>query len=806
MKILCRFFKASKRKNISSSDQFELSDLLKSLPGSVYWKDLNGVYLGCNDYMTKIIGLESPDQVIGKTDYDLCWHEQAGAIRNIDQEVINTGIEKTIEETGKLINGTLTTYLTSKKPLRDKNNNIIGIFGISMDISEIKKREQEQIQQKIEAQNQYKLASIYLENILANLPEPIYWLDKEGGFLGCNPSEAAIFGLSSPSELIGKTMYDIGEILGWKKDVSEALRQNDINIMKSKNAQIIEEVAIAPNGEIRTYISHKAPLFDENKNVIGIIGTSIDISKRKIIERELKEAKEKAEAANKTKSEFLAAINHELRTPLTGMLGTARLLSTESLEPEHHKQVDDIITAGQHLLALVNDLLDLSKLEAGKFELNNSPLDLRKLIEEVATMLSAQAKDRSLEIRINYSADTPHLIMGDAKAIRQILLNLAGNAIKFTHEGYIEIKVECVEKAKNNAKFKLSVNDTGIGIPADKLNSIFDRFNQVDNSRTRKYGGTGLGLTINKAYVALMGGTIEVQSEEDKGSSFICEVPFDLQSEDKLLSSWDPYKSKVRILIVDESSRADVVKKHIGSSYTEIVPCTDALNYLLTAQQANQPFDIAIMDDELKVISANELAQKINQQKAIKKPLLILMMKDSSLPKKNEAKQVGFFECLNKPVHPTELLASLTAAWEKWEERTKPQHRIEPITNKQLKVLLVEDDPIIQKVHGMMLKALGCIVDIAANGPKALQMCDTKYDTIFMDVGLGEMSGLETAQKIRNNENGINKRTPIIAMTGYGDEDSKASCLASGMDDLTLKPTTPEILKDLLEKWVVIKK
>lgn len=642
-------------------------------------------------------------------------------------------------------------------------------------------------------------AQIYLDNILDNIPCYIYWKDRKSIYQGCNNKFAKAAGFKSSNEIIGKTDYDFA----WGTTEATLFRQGDSEVLSGSSKLDFEEPQLQANGKHAVVLASKVPMLDKENNIIGVLGIYVDITDRKKMEKELLEAKQRAENANKAKSEFFAAVNHELRTPLTGMLGMARLLSSESLTPEHADQVNDIIKAGEHLLELVNDLLDIAKLEAGKLELNPTPIDLRKLIEEIAIMLTPQAKAKKLEMRVNYQIDTPHLIVADAKAIRQILLNLVGNSLKFTHEGHIDIKIECLKQTKEEAELKISVSDTGIGIPQDKLDSIFERFNQVDNSRTRKYGGTGLGLSINKAFVELMGGEINVESELGKGSTFSCVLDFPLQIENKITSTWEPYKSKVRILVVDDNLLGEVLKKHIGSSLCDIVPGFETLSHLLAAQQRKQPYHVVIIDQQLRTANSMELAKKINQQNSLEKPMLLLLMKPCPMTERDAAKAGGFFECMIKPVHPTELLTNLTASWEKWQARLKPQQAIIPLeTAAQFKVLLVEDDPIIQKVHSAMLKKIGCKLDIANNGAEALEMYNNGYDIIFMDVGLGEISGMEVATEIRRREQN-SAHMPIIAMTGYGDEDSKNSCLTSGMDDIIVKPTTPEVLKQVLAYWVV---
>lgn len=775
---------ASKTFESNSTNIDFLKLVLKQIPGMVFWKDSKLNYLGANYNFLKFIGLENTNELIGKHDHELPWNKNlADYFSKNDNEILLTGTPK-LEQEEYILNsdGNLIGIVTSKFPLRDDNENIIGIIGISFDIAEYNSTNQ-----------------IYLENIIGRIPYYIFWKNRELTYLGCNQRFADLVAKSSPKEIIGKTDFD----LSWGEGEAELFRTRDQITMSGNPVVNVEEILIRPDGTQIVMLVSKVPLRDKYGDCIGVLGISTEITERKKMENDLLEAKNRAEAANKAKSEFFAAINHELRTPLTGMLGMARLLASEPLAPAHNEQVSDIVNAGEHLLELVNDLLDMAKLEAGKLELNPAPVDLRKLTEEVATMLATQAKAKKLEMRVHYQTGTPHLIIADGKAIRQILLNLVGNSLKFTHEGHVEIKIECLKQTATEAELKISVNDTGIGIPKDKLDSVFERFNQVDNSRTRKYGGTGLGLTINKAYVELMGGEIHVESEVGKGSSFYCVLNFPLQTENKMASTWEPYKSKVRILIADDSLIGEVIRKHIGSSLCEIVPGAEVMNYLLAAQQRQQPFHIVMIDQQLKTTNGIELAKKINRQNNLEHPMLLYLMKPCPITEKNAAKAEGFFECLIKPLHPTELLTALTASWEKWQERLKPQNAIVPMaSDTQFKILLVEDDPIIQKVHGIMLKKIGCQVDIANNGPEALAMFENGYDAIFMDVGLGEMSGMEVTTEIRRRENNVS-HLPIIAMTGYGDEDSKNSCLAAGMDDVTVKPTTPETLKQLLEHWVI---
>ncbi len=560
---------------------------------------------------------------------------------------------------------------------------------------------------------------------------------------------------------------------------------------------------IRPDGEIRFIKDTSFPIFDDEDNCIGFAGIAEDVTREQAYEQSLIEAKERAESANRAKSEFLAMISHELRIPLSGIIGMAQLLSVDCLLPGQHDQVEDIIKASEHLLSLVNDLLDLNRLEAGRIELQQAPLDLRQLIEDITDILVFQARVKGLELLVDYEGNVPNKVIGDARALRQVLLNLLGNAVKFTDQGYITVAIKPMQLTSERATLEITIKDTGIGIPADKLNQIFDRFHQADSSYSRRYGGLGMGLTLSKAYVELMGGHMDVESQPGQGSTFICTIPFALQNATTDISAWEDYQSTVRVLIVDDTLRGEVLYKHIGSSLSEVTTGANAINILLTAQRRKEPFDVVIIDQQLASIDAMQLGARINNQTSlVLKPMLLLLMPPSPITAKERAKAIGFFDCLTKPVHPSELLALLTASWEKWTDKNHPRKKAAPAipVSAHWRVLLVEDSPVVQRVHIRMLEKLGCQVDLAENAMQALAMCANDYDVIFMDVGLPEISGLEITEEIRHRE-GAKKHTPIIAITGFAHEEDKNNCLAAGMDAVATKPIKPEDLKEILLKW-----
>jgi|GEM_PF-2058322 len=656
-------------------------------------------------------------------------------------------------------------------------------------------------------QNTIQMTEIYLENILRHSSENIYWMSAEGRILGCNDNQAKFFGFDKAADVIGKDVYEICELLGLDRSMADAIHANDLEVMQTRQSKKIEESLII-DGKKRTYLSFKNPLLDNSNNVIGIFGVSVDISERKEMEEALFEAKEAAEVANRAKSDFLAVISHELRIPLTAILGMARLINGDEdlIHDEHKEPLKDLIKSGEHLLALVNSLLDLAKLEAGKLELQLATIDLKLLIEEITTVLSYQAKIKGLELIVDYDSSVPQQVIADAKALRQILLNLIGNAIKFTHQGRVIVKINCIAQTETQMQLTFIIEDTGIGIAADKQALIFEKFNQADGTRSRRYGGTGLGLSISKAYVEVMGGTIQVKSEIGKGSQFICLIPLAIPEQAIKQSPWENYCSNVKILLAAEDIHGEILYKYIGSPLTEIVKGNEVLNSLRAAQLQHMPFDIVIIDNHLKTEDSTQLAGAIKQHTKLQQPMLLLLTNTSTVPIKNAAQSAGYFDILIQSNHPTDLLISLTVAWEKWLERKKSSNdmptALPPVAISQPKILLIEYPHLIQKVHAMTLEKGGYWIEVANSGKEAIAKLTQDYAAIFIDSQLTDIASYELIVEIRRREMG-RKYIPIIGLIERMDEENMDSCWLAGMDDCIIKNHQPKALIEILQRWVV---
>ena len=552
-----------------------------------------------------------------------------------------------------------------------------------------------------------------------------------------------------------------------------------------------------------------------------------DITERKNTEIDLHKAQKAAEAANRAKSEFLANMSHEIRTPMNGVLGTVGLLLNTSLTKPQRELATLARASGETLLTIINDILDFSKIEAGKLTIAPTAFDLLETVEAVAGMIAMQhTRKHDVNIIVRYPPDVPRYVIGDMGRIRQILTNLTSNAIKFTSKGHVLISVETDSIGEDGAMLRFSVEDSGVGISGDKLESLFDKFTQADTSTTRRHGGTGLGLAISKELVKLMAGTITAKSRIGIGSTFWFTLRLPLQS--NRLAEIPPHAelAGVRLLIVDDNSVNRLVlqeqvrawKMRIGSSTSGI----EALQKLREAQAAGNPYQIAILDYQMPEMDGETLGQAIKRDPLLRDIELIML---SSLGQEGEVRErlrkIGFAAYLVKPARQSELLATLTSIWDAHCERRTidligdpqplPQTYEAPITDSLertfigTRVLLAEDNTTNQIIAEMMLRSLGCEVDIAANGWQAIQRIDEfSYDIVFMDCEMPEMDGFEATAAIRRRSDS-KSRLPVIAVTAQAMQGDKERCLLAGMSDYISKPVKQEDFASALKEWLLKK-
>jgi PAS domain S-box-containing protein len=687
------------------------------------------------------------------------------------------------------------------------------------------------------AESEHKLAEEALEsehtllrNLIDNVPDRIYAKDSEGRFIICNEALARRMGMASPTEIVGKSDFDF-----LPREMAQRFHTDEQMIIQSGTPMINREEPLTTEGGTitRWNLATKVPLLDKQGNRIGIVGVGREITDLKRAEAELLETNRrlematalandmaaKAEMANTAKSEFLANMSHEIRTPMNGIIGMTGLLLDTELDDEQRRYAEIVRSSGESLLGLINNILDFSKIEAKKLELETLNFNLSSLLEDFAATLAVQAHEKGLELLCAADIDVPTLLRGDPGRLRQILTNLAGNAVKFTPTGEVVIRVSLMEKNENDVMLRFSVRDTGIGIPKDKIGLLFDKFSQVDASTTRQYGGTGLGLAISKQLAELMNGEAGVCSKEGNGSEFWFTARLGKQDVGAYVESIQPADlCNVRVLIVDDNAtNRELLTTRLTSWGMLTLEAQDglaALQALYRALNENDPFRIAVIDMHMPGMDGETLGRIIHTDNRLNDIRMVML---TSLGMRGDAqhfKEIGFAAYATKPIRHEELKAVLSLTLtdrngaKQIQRSITTRHTAREALNlfagRKARILLAEDNITNQQVALGILKKLGLRADAVANGMEVLKALENlPYDLVLMDVQMPEMDGFEATRQIRNSQSAIsNRQIPIIAMTAHAMQGDRERCMKAGMNDYIIKPVSPQALAEALDRWL----
>jgi two-component system sensor histidine kinase/response regulator len=767
------------------------SSLVENLPVNVLRKDLDGRFTFANQSFCDLLGMLL-DEITGKTDFDFYPAELAQKYRQDDQRVIETGeLFEAVEENKK--NGETRYVQVMKSPIRDAGDNVVGVQVIFWDATERHKAEAALEQERY-----------LLHALMDNLPHSIYFKDAGSCFIRINRALASYFGLSDAADALGKTDFDFfaGEhALQAKADEDQVMRTEQPLLDK-------EEKETWPDSHETWVTTTKLPLYNEQGEIVGTFGISRDITEQKQAAVAIRAAKEAAEVASRAKSEFLATMSHEIRTPMNGIIGMIDLLMSTKPTNQQRTYLDLASQSAETLLRLINDILDFSKIEAGKFELESVSFKLRDTLGDTLQTLAGRASEKGLELMYHIPPDIPDDLVGDPGRLCQVIVNLAGNAVKFTEQGEIAVNVKMESLTDNDLRLHLAVRDTGPGIPPEKQPLVFEAFRQADSSMSRRFGGTGLGLAISSHLVELMNGRMWLESEVGKGSTFHFVVVFSLQKDAPIKPLAGPVTlHSLRVLVVDDNGTNRLILDEMLNNWrmnpTAVDGGQSALEEMDNAIKAGEPFHLALLDGMMPQMDGFELAKRIRQTPGISETPLIMLSSAGNLTGSVSCRELGIDYCLMKPVKQSELLDSIVAVLsvataDEVAPETIADH---PESATSLHVLLAEDGLVNQKVAVNLLQQRGHKVTVANNGREALDALDREsFDVVLMDIQMPSMDGFEATGIIREKERDSKGHIPIIAMTAHAMMGDRERCLEAGMDAYIAKPIRAKDLYETVEK------
>jgi PAS domain S-box-containing protein len=767
---------------------------------SVIATDLTGVITVFNRGAEKMLGYLA-EEMIGK---------QTPEIIHLKQEVIAHS-EVVSEEFGKPVEGFQTfvaraerdgaeqrdwTYIRKdgKKrlvslvvtPIKDTENTSIGYLGIAIDITD-------KVETEIELSNEKGRLSAFVKHA----PAAVAMLDKDLKYIAVSNRWLEEYQLKD-QDVLGISHFEIFDAV-----INDEVKDLFYSVLKGNVESKQEDIFKLPGSDEEIYVSWEMrPWYLHDGKIGGMMIYTQNITGMVKRREELKNAKLVAEEASRAKSEFLANMSHEIRTPLNGVIGFTDLVLKTKLNETQLQYLTIVNQSANALLSIINDILDFSKIEAGKLELDIDKSDLFEMASQATDIITYQIQNKGLEMLLNVDPSLPRFIHADSVRLKQVLVNLLGNASKFTEEGEIELKIENLKEVDGKNLLRFSVRDTGIGISLEKQEKIFEAFSQEDSSTTKKYGGTGLGLTISNKLLGLMGSKLQLISSPGKGSTFYFDVVMETEAGDPI--EWSGMEEIKEVLVVDDNDNNRLIVNQMlllkNIKTTEAKNGFEALQILSKGKQ----FDVILMDYHMPFMDGIETIKKIRESftdHLEDMPILLLHSSSDDQRIIQACKDLNIKFRMIKPLKLQEFYHVLSHLKEEVDENQIEVEAI-PFNDKSLKVLIAEDNPVNMLLAETIFRKIGPNITLikAMNGKEALEQCEGSIpDLIFMDIQMPEMNGYVATEKIRSLSNGQN--VPIIALTAGNVKGEKEKCLAVGMNDFVVKPIVEDILREVLEKW-----
>ncbi len=788
--------------------QRTLQSVMKGIPGQVFQlkvdPDNSYSFLFLSAGENTLSGL-SPEEILNSADnvFDLMRPEvRAEVSRRISESIQNNSTFSYIFPLDQ-VDGNKKWLNTRAVPYTQPDGSTL-FYGIALDITE-----------RMEALEKQRLSDEKFSQIFHLSPDPILFTDLHTGeIFDINDGFLAMLNMTR-SECKGKTTLELGL---WEE---KQARTEFIRDIQRRGTIANRERMIKVAGRPRYFLISSTILPLQGRH--NLLTFLRDITEIRQTTQAMIRAKEEAESANRAKSEFLANVSHEIRTPMNAIIGTSYLLLDSGLGPDQAEYVDTIMGSGNHLLALIDEILDFSKIEAGKLELSEGYFDLDELLDEVIDIVDKKSTDKSIEIVFDIDPVVPSALFGDPVRLRQILVNIVGNAVKFTSEGEVVLRGKVLFEDEKEALINFEVHDTGIGFPQDKIEELFSPFSQADASTSRTYGGTGLGLTITRRLVELVGGSIQIANKEEKGAIVKVEMPFrkgaDLVREKDGDNKTDIEKeSSLKglgpVLIAEgNNSLRRMISRNLDfwALEHEWVASGNDLFSLLSTLEAKNTYRVVLIDVDLQGIDPSSVVNDLRELSGAHDmhAIVLCSKKEQHEYLQHTYKNHGFSGCISKPIKRRRLYTILSQINSGLPDISRKASSAEAIFNYKAsrakkRILMVEDNPVNQKIGVVSLKKMGYTVETAENGQAAVETVQkSRFDLVFMDIQMPVMDGYKATKHIRKaDELASGSRLPIIAMTAHALCGDMEKALEAGMDDYITKPINPDKLLNMLLKWL----